>query len=70
MNPKAIIDRISNEKDADLARNAIEELKRGILKDLMELETLLDEEENDLIAIGKQRAYRELRKNLKTRSNG
>ena len=70
MNPKAIIDRISNEKDADLARNAIEELKRGILKDLMELETLLTEEENDLIAIGKQRAHRELRKNLNTRSNG
>ena len=70
MNPKAIIDRISNEKDAQLARNAIEELKQGILKDLMELETLLTDEENDLIAIGKQRAYRELRKNLKTRSNG
>ena len=70
MNPKAIIDRISNEKDAQLARNAIEGLKQGILKDLMELETLLTEEENDLIAIGKQRAYRELRKNLNTRSNG
>jgi hypothetical protein len=52
MNPKAIIDRISNEKDANLARNAIEELKKGILKDLMELETLLTDEENDLIAIG------------------
>jgi hypothetical protein len=61
MSPKAIIDRISNEKDADLARNAIEELKRGILKDLMELETLLTEEENDLIAIGKQ-AGRGIRK--------
>lgn len=70
MNPKAIIDRISNEKDAQLARNAIEELKKGILKDLMELETLLDEEENDLIAVGKQRAYRALRNNLNTRSNG
>jgi len=70
MNPKAIIDRISNEKDANLARNAIEELKQGILKDLMELETLLTDEENDLIAIGKQRAYRELRKNLNTKSNG
>ena len=70
MNPKAIIDRISNEKDAQLARNAIEELKKGILKDLMELEKLLTEEENDLIAIGKQRAYRALRNNLKSRLNG
>jgi hypothetical protein len=64
MSPKAIIDRISNEKDADLARNAIEELKRGILKDLMELETLLTEEENDLIAIGKQRQV-EVLENIK-----
>ena len=38
MNTKAIIDRISNEKDAQLARNAIEELKQDILNDLMSLE--------------------------------
>ena len=70
MNTKAIIDRISNEKDAQLARNAIEELKQDILNDLMSLELLLTDEENDLVAIGKQRAYRELRNNLNTRSNG
>lgn len=64
MNTKAIIDRISNEKDAQLARNAIDELKGSILKDLLELESLLTEEENDLVAIGKQRAYRALRNNL------
>lgn len=64
MNTKAIIDRISNEKDAQLARNAIDELKGSILKDLLELESLLTEEENDLVAIGKQRAYKELRNNL------
>jgi hypothetical protein len=61
MNTHAIIDRISNEKDAQLARNAIEELKVSILKDLLELESLLTEEENDLVAIGKQRAYRSLK---------
>jgi hypothetical protein len=70
MNTKAIIDRISNEKDAQLARNAIEELKQDILNDLMSLEFLLTDEENDLVAIGKQRAYRELRSNLNNRSNG
>lgn len=64
MNTHAIIDRISNEKDAQLARNAIEELKVSILKDLLELESLLTEEENDLVAIGKQRAYRSLKKIL------
>ena len=70
MNTKAIIDRISNEKDAQLARNAIEELKQDILKDLMSLEFLLTDEENDLVAIGKQRAYRELRSNLNNKYNG
>ena len=70
MNTKAIIDRISNEKDAQLARNAIEELKQDILKDLMSLELLLTDEENDLVAIGKQRAYRELRSNLNNKYNG
>ena len=70
MNTKAIIDRISNEKDAQLARNAIEELKQDILNDLMSLELLLTDEENDLVAIGKQRAYRELRSNLNNKYNG
>jgi len=64
MNTKAIIDRISNEKDAELARNAIEELKQTILKDLLKLEALIPKEENDLIVIGKQRAYRSVRRML------
>ena len=61
MNPKAIIDRISNEKDAELARNALEHLKNNLYMEIMELESLIPAEENDLVAIGKQRAYRSIR---------
>lgn len=61
MNPKAIIDRISNEKDAELAKNALEQLKNNLYIDIMELESLIPAEENDLVAIGKQRAYRSIR---------
>lgn len=61
MNTQAIIDRISSEKDAQLARNAVDQEKKKILKHLLELEVLLEKEENDLVAIGKQRAYREVR---------
>lgn len=61
MNPKAIIDRISNEKDAELARNALEHLKNNLYMEIMELESLIPAEENDLVAVGKQRAYRSIR---------
>jgi len=61
MSPKAIIDRISNEKDAELARNALEHLKNNLYMEIMELESLIPAEENDLVAVGKQRAYRSIR---------
>lgn len=61
MNPKAIIDRISNEKDAELARNAVEQIKNNLYMEIMELESLIPAEENDLVAVGKQRAYRSIR---------
>ena len=61
MNPKAIIDRISNEKDAELAKNALEQLKNNLYIEVMELESLIPAEENDLVAVGKQRAYRSIR---------
>jgi hypothetical protein len=61
MNIPAIIDRISNEKDAILARNAISQHKTNLFKQLLLLEDKLDQEENELILIGKQRAYREMR---------
>lgn len=61
MNTNAIIDRISNEKDAQLARNAVEQERNSILNHLLVLEMKLEGEENDLIVIGKQRAYRSVR---------
>lgn len=52
------IEQIKDEDSKILAQKAVD----AILKHLLDLESKLDGEKNDLVAIGKQRAYREVRK--------
>ena len=55
------VNQIISRKARKLAEQAVKQERDLILRELLRLETLLVDEEDDFVAIGKQRAYREVR---------